>query len=156
MTEIRHPLPDVYAAGQPSAGQLASLAGEGVRTVINLRAPTEPAEFDEAVEAGRLGVRYVSIPIAGSQDVTPETAAQFSRELEKARRLGSVLVHCASANRVGAMLALDQCMSQNKPMADALSIGRAAGLTTLEPAVTEILVKRSIEQGAPHDLPPVV
>jgi len=143
MTEIRRPLPDVYAAGQPSAWQLASLADEGVRTVINLRGPTEPVEFDEAIEAGRLGLRYVSIPIAGPEDVTPETAARFSRELEEARCSGSVLVHCASANRVGAMLALDLCLSQNKPMADALSIGRAAGLTTLEPAVTDILAQLS-------------
>lgn len=143
MTDIRRPLPGVFAAGQPSPDQLASLAAEGVRTVINLRAPTEEAEFDEASEADRLGLRYVSIPVAGPQDVSAETAARFSREFEDARRVGGVLIHCASANRAGALLALDRGLTRNMPMAEALAVGRAAGLTTLEPAVTEILAQRS-------------
>lgn len=143
MTDIRRPLPGVFAAGQPSPAQLASLAAEGVRTVINLRAPTEQVEFDEPSEADRLGLRYVSIPVAGPQDVNTETAARFSRELEDAMRAGGVLIHCASANRAGAMLALDQVLTQNKSVADALTVGRAAGLTTLEPRVTEILGQRS-------------
>lgn len=143
MTDIRRPLPDVYASGQPSPDQLAALAAQGVRTVINLRAPTEQVEFDEALEAKKLGLRYVSIPIAGPQDVSTETASRFSGELADARRGGTVLVHCASANRVGAMLALDQAITQNQSASDALAIGRAAGLTTLEPKVTEVLSHRS-------------
>lgn len=143
MTSILRPLPGVFAAGQPSPGQLASLAAEGVRTVINLRAPTEQVEFDEASEAGNLGLRYVSIPVAGPQDVNAETAARFSRELEDAARAGGVLVHCASANRVGALLALDHGLTRKMPIADALAVGRAAGLTTLEPTVTEVLGQRS-------------
>lgn len=143
MTDIRRPLPGVFAAGQPSPTELASLAAEGVRTIINLRAPNEQVEFDEAREAKSLGLRYVSIPISGPDDVSAQTAARFSRELEEAQRAGDVLVHCASANRVGAMLALDQVLSRDKPVADALDVGRAAGLTTLEPKVTEILAQRS-------------
>jgi uncharacterized protein (TIGR01244 family) len=143
MTDIRRPLPGIFAAGQPSPAELASLAAEGVRTIINLRAPTEQVEFDEAREANTLGLRYVSIPIAGLQDVSVETAARFSQELEEAQRAGDVLVHCASANRAGAMLALDQVLAQDKPVADALDIARAAGLTTLEPRVAEVLDERS-------------
>lgn len=146
MTDIRCPLPGIFAAGQPSPAQLASLAAEGVRTVINLRAPTEQVEFDEASEADRLGLRYVSIPVAGPQDVNAETAARFSRELEDATRAGGVLVHCASANRVGALLALDQGLTRNQPVADALAVGRAGGLTTLEAKVTEVLGRRSDRQ----------
>jgi uncharacterized protein (TIGR01244 family) len=142
MTDIRRPLPGVLTAGQPSPAQLASLAAEGVRTVINLRAPTEQVEFDEAREAKSLGLHYVSIPIAGPQDVGEETVARFSQELGKARHAGDVLIHCGSANRVGAMLALDQALTQNQSLADALALGRAAGLTTLEPKVTEILSQR--------------
>lgn len=139
MTEIRRPLPGVLAAGQPNPEQLAALAAAGVRTVINLRLPTEQIEFDETSEARNLGLRYVLIPIAGPQDVSEESAALFSRELEKARRAGDVLVHCASANRVGAMLALDQFLTHNRSVTASLEVGRAAGLTTLEPKVTEIL-----------------
>lgn len=143
MTDILRPVPGILAAAQPSPAQLASLAAEGVRTIINLREPNEQVEFDEAGEARSLGLRYVSMPIAGPQDVTPETAARFSRELEDARSTGDVLVHCASANRAGAMLALDQGLKHNKPVAEALAIGRAGGLTTLEAKVAEILGQRN-------------
>ena len=129
MTDIRRPLPDVYASGQPSPDQLATLAAEGVRTIINLRAPSEAVEFDEAREAESLGLRYVSIPIAGPEDVNTDTATQFCRELADARCEGGVLVHCASANRAGAMLALDQVMTHDQPVADAMAVARVAGLT---------------------------
>lgn len=135
--------PGLYASGQPSPDDLARLAKEGVRTVINLRAPTEPAGYDEAREAERLGLRYIAIPVAGAQDVTPETTARFSRELEQARRDGGVLVHCASANRVGALVALDHALHRGMPSPEALALGRKAGLTSLEPHVAGLLERHA-------------
>ena len=60
---------DHYASGQPTPAQLAELAHQGVRTVINLRTPDEPMEYDEAAEATRLGLQYVALPIAGAADL---------------------------------------------------------------------------------------
>lgn len=131
--------PGLYASGQPSPEDLAGLEARGVRTVINLRAPGEPVGYDEAREAERLGLRYVSIPVAGPGDLTPETTTRFSEVLEEAGRHGAVLVHCASANRVGALIALEQGLNRGSPREDALSLGRAAGLTTLEPLVESLL-----------------
>lgn len=139
MTEFRRPLDDVYAAGQPAPGELASLARDGVRTVINLRAANEPVDYDEEHEVQRLGMRYVAVPVAGAEDLTQATVQRFSTELEQARRLGSVLVHCASANRVGALLALDRGLTRGAPDDEALALGRAAGLDSLEPVVTQML-----------------
>lgn len=131
--------PGLYASGQPSPADLAGLVARGVRTVINLRAPGEPIGYDEGHEVERLGLRYVSMPVAGPEDVTPETTARFSEILEEAVHHGAVLVHCASANRVGALIALDQGLSRGSSLEDALSLGRAAGLTTLEPLVESLL-----------------
>ena len=139
MTEIRRPAPDVHAAGQPSPEQLAALAHDGVRTVINLRAPDEPNDFDEAAVAETLGLRYVRIPVSGPGDVTRDTVEIFSRELERAREEGDVLVHCASANRVGALLALDHGLTRGAPREAALELGRAGGLVSLEPVVDDLL-----------------
>ena len=139
MTEIRRPAPGIHAAGQPTPDQLAALAGDGVRTVINLRAPDEPTEFDEAAVAEALGLRYVCIPVSGPGDVTHDTVEIFSRELERARDEGDVLVHCASANRVGALLALDHGLTRGASREDALSLGRAGGLVSLEPVVDDLL-----------------
>src|SRR5688500_3903642 len=114
-------------------------AAAGVRTVINLRASDEALGFDEEQEVGRLGMRYVAFPIAGPQDVTSEAAARFSRELDRATTDGPTLLHCASANRVGALVALERGLIRGGSIGEALCAGRAAGLTTLEPHVTELL-----------------
>lgn len=141
MTPILRPRQDLFAAGQPTPAQLASLAQEGVRTVINLRAPAEPVEFDEAAEAARLGMDYVCIPVAGPQDLTQETVDRFSRALARAREQGPVLVHCASANRAGALLAMDHALCQGGTCDDALLLGRQAGLTGLEAAVHGLILQ---------------
>lgn len=135
--------PGLHAGGQPTPDDLARLAADGVRTVINLRAPSEPIDFDEAREARRLGLRYVTVPVAGPHDVTPDTVARFSRELDQARSHGAVLLHCASGNRVGALVALDQALTRGQPADAALAIGRSAGLTSLEPLVTTLLGQRA-------------
>lgn len=129
---------DHYACGQPTAAQLAGLAREGVRTVINLRGPAEPVEYDEAAEAARLGLRYVELPITGPADLDRERVRAFGRMLDEARREGGVLIHCATSNRVGAMVALDEALNRGRPLQDAIAHGRAAGLASLEPAVTAL------------------
>lgn len=127
-----------YAGGQPTPEQLADLARAGVRTVVNLRGPSESAGYDEAAEAGRLGLRYVAMPITGATDLDRERVREFGRVLDEARREGGVLVHCASANRVGALVALDEALNRGCPLGEALERGRAAGLSALEPAVVAL------------------
>ena len=129
----------LYSSGQPSPSELAAFAAAGVRTVINLRSPDEPCGFDEAREVERLGMRYVAMPIAGPADVTPSAAARLSRELDQARGQGATLIHCASANRAGALVALDGGLVRGLPRDKALAAGRAAGLSSLEPLVVALL-----------------
>jgi uncharacterized protein (TIGR01244 family) len=128
----------LYAGGQPTPGDLARLAGDGVRTVINLRAPTEPTDFDEASESLRLGIRYVQSPLSGAEDLDRALVERFGCALDTARAEGGVLIHCASSNRVGAMVALDGMLNRGQPLGAALKRGRAAGLGSLEPAVVAL------------------
>lgn len=128
----------LYAAGQPTPADLARLAREGVRTVINLRAPEEPVDYDEAAEVARLGLAYATLPIGGAADLDRERVRRFGALLDGARRDGGVLIHCASSNRVGAMVALDEMLNRGTPLASALERGRSAGLKTLEPAVVAV------------------
>lgn len=136
-----------YAGGQPTPVQLAELAREGVRTVINLRAPDEPTEYDEAAEAARLGLRYVALPITGAADLDRERVREFGQALDEARRAGSVLIHCASSNRVGAMVALDEALNRGCPLDAALERGRDAGLKALEPAVVAVFFGSASKMG---------
>lgn len=130
---------DHYASGQPTATHLAELARQGVRTVINLRTSDEPVEYDEPALAAQLGLDYVSLPIAGAADLDSARVRRFGLALDQARRKGGVLIHCASSNRVGAMVALDLALNRGGSLQAALARGRAAGLGTLEPAVVDLV-----------------
>ena len=127
------PRPGLHTGGQPSRDDLARLQAEGVRTVIDLRAPQEDRGYDQAAEVRRLGMDYIALPIAGKDDITPANAAALHALLKE--RDGEVLLHCASGNRVGALLALARARVDGASGEDALQFGRAAGLGSLEPVV---------------------
>ncbi len=96
------PIPGMATGGQPDSTTLAKLAAHGFKTVLDLRAPQEARGFDEVAAANALGLRYVAMP------VTPETLADSTfdgfRSLLQTQGAESIFVHCASGNRVGAML----------------------------------------------------
>jgi uncharacterized protein (TIGR01244 family) len=130
--KFAEPYAGLYTGGQPDARDLAQLHSDGVRTVIDLRATGEERGFDEAAEVARLGMTYVPLPIAGKDDITPENADALQALL---REYGDgTLLHCASGNRVGALLALGAARS-GASREDAMALGRRAGLKSLEPVV---------------------
>lgn len=135
-TDFTQPQPGLHTGGQPSQEDLARLKSEGVRTIIDLRGPQEDRGYDEAAEARRLGLEYIALPIPGKDDISPEKAKALG-ELLKAQD-GDVLLHCASGNRVGALLALD-AVARGASREEALELGRKAGLKSLEPVVVERL-----------------
>lgn len=139
MTGIQKFDTDLYSAGQPTVEDLADAAAKGIRTVINLRGPEEPVAFDERAKVQQLGLGYVSLPIAGAQDLGRGTIETFARELQQARRVGPVLIHCGSSNRVGAAIALQRGWLEGCNAREALASGRSAGLAGLEPVVANLL-----------------
>lgn len=139
MTGIQQFEADLYSAGQPSMEDLAEAAAKGIRTVINLRGSEEPVAFDERAEVQRLGLRYITVPIAGAQDLGRATIELFARELKQARLSGPVLIHCGSGNRVGAAIALQRGWIEGCTAQEALASGRSAGLASLEPVVANLL-----------------
>lgn len=133
----RQPLPRVYSAGQPGPGEWTAIASRGVTTVIDLRPEAERPGRDEAAEVRAAGLAYRQIAVAGTRDLTPEAAHALWQAIEAAP--GKVLVHCASGNRAGALLAIAAAREGGVAPEQALDIGRAAGMTGLEPHVREVL-----------------
>lgn len=133
------PYDGVWSAGQPSPAQLQAIASAGVSTVINLRpnAEMEACGIDERALVESLGMKYVVIPVSGPGSLQPETARAFDAALREAGT--PVLVHCGSGNRVGALFALRAAWVQGVAPAQAVALGRAAGMTALEPAIRGIL-----------------
>lgn len=130
--------PELITGSQPSQTDLEKLKAAGVTTVINLRGSGEDAGFDEAAAAKALGLRYISIPIAGAADITADNAAKLDAAMRNSD--GKMLVHCASSNRVGALLAL-RAAAAGQSVEEAMAFARSAGLTStsLEQVVRERL-----------------
>ena len=132
-------LDGLCTGGRPAPEHLAKAADLGVKVVVNLCPPAESPGFDEAAVVASLGMSYVNIPVAGAGDLTPANVALLAAALEGHGEQHRALLHCASGNRVGAMLALKAKQIDGKSTAEALDIGRAAGLKGLEPVVMQLL-----------------
>lgn len=133
---LLRPRDGLVVAGQPATGDWAALAASGIRTVINLRPQAELQGRDERAEVAAAGMRYVELPVSGPADITSENAAALSRLLAQAD--GPVLVHCASGNRVGGLLAVAMAQS-GMPVSAALDFGRSAGMKSIEGRTREVI-----------------
>ncbi len=133
-----HPDPGTICCGRMDAIALAAAKAAGVSRVIDLLPENERAGFDEAAACAALQLDYAWLPIAGAADLSRENIAAFDRLLA-AVPAPRVLVHCASGNRVGALYALRASWLQGKSPLQALALGRAHGLTKLEPVVAQLL-----------------
>jgi protein tyrosine phosphatase (PTP) superfamily phosphohydrolase (DUF442 family) len=124
------PLPWLIVAGQPTATQLGQLHGAGVRTVIDLRDPTEPRPFDEPGQVRALGMTYVNAPVVSG--ALSDAAMQHVLGALRAANRTPSLLHCNSANRTGgpliAYLMLDEGMEEQ----DAVDVAMRSGLRSAE------------------------
>lgn len=128
------PRPGLYTGGTPSPAQLEALAARGVATVIDLRTGDEIGREDPvAVTARSLGMDYVRLPVTGAEDLTPARIEHLRSALDNSR--GRVLLHCVDGDRAGALLALMAHQEEGLSRRAALSLGRRAGLSSLEPDV---------------------
>ena len=131
------PVDGLTAAGQPDEVALKAFADAGYVAVVDMRAPEEDRGMaDEPGVVEALGLDYVAFPISGEDAINFDTARQLDALLESYD--GPVLVHCASSNRVGALLALRESLRGADKDA-AVAYGKGAGLTRLEPRVREVL-----------------
>lgn len=138
LPQVSFPAAHRVASGRLQASDVALLKDAGIRQVIDLSADSETPDFDEAAAMRKAGIDYHNLPIHGARDLTLDSLAQFDQLLRHAGTQ-ETLVHCASSNRVGAMIALRAAMIQGQPIDAALQEGRRWGLKNMEPAVRERL-----------------
>ena len=138
LPNMRQPQQNRIVSGAIDAADLGRLRAAGIKHVINLRTAEESSGFDEAGIAAGLGLDYHSIPIKGAQSLTQENAAQLDRLLTQ---VGDepTLVHCASGNRVGALIAVRAAWLNGQSTEAAIAEGKRWGLTSLEGAVRTAL-----------------
>jgi len=120
---------DLFIAGQPTERALREMKALGVTTVINLRSPEEMGRigFDEPALIAELGMKYVYIPMRGTEALpySPAGLRAFAEAMKAAN--GKVLLHCTIAWRAshlwGAYL-----IEQGVPVAQVLEHTRAINL----------------------------
>lgn len=128
------------ASGAIDAADLGHLRAAGVRHVINLRTEEEAQGFAEAQIATGLGIQYHSIPIKDGESLTLENARKLDEALKQAGE-DLTLVHCASSNRVGALIAVREAWIKGEPVDAAVAEGKRWGLAGLEGTVRSLLEK---------------
>jgi uncharacterized protein (TIGR01244 family) len=119
------PEPGMLSAGQPKPEQIRELAQAGYKTVIDLRPPEEPRGFAEPQAVEAAGLAYVNLPVT-LQTLDGATLDRFLATMRTAER--PVVVHCASANRVGGLYYAWLVLEKGMPAAAALEKAKGAGL----------------------------
>lgn len=137
MINAASPTTNLMTGGQPSLEDLKLLADNGTKVVVNLRTKGEFNRYKEKIEVEKLGMKYVSIEIDGSDGITLENVKMLDAALNNLEQ--PALVHCASSNRVGGLLAYRAFKFQNQSASDALSFGKSAGMRSTEKRVRKLL-----------------
>ncbi len=125
-----HTLGGIFLASQPSEVELAELSDGGIKTVLDLRPAAEDRGYDEAQRAGELGLEYLNLPIGGADDLTDEVFDRARGIFERGQR--PMLVHCKSANRVGALWLAWRATDGGLTLEEALAEAKLVGLKSEE------------------------
>lgn len=138
--------PQGYTGGQPSKDDFEELIKKGVQHVVNLRPPTEGPDFNEANITTAYGMAYYNIPIANAEDLTHENVNILEKVFQRVRKNETLFIHCASSNRVGALMALHNAWVQGARASEALNTGEKWGLGSLWAPVQQWLQDEEDEE----------
>ena len=127
MADIRQVTDDFAVAPQLDPRDMADVAAQGFKLVINNRpdgeAPGQPTslEMQKSVEAA--GMAYRHIPVVGS----PQPSQVEAVRVAVAEADGPVLAFCRSGTRSIVTWSLGETLSGGHSRGELVSLGRAAG-----------------------------
>lgn len=122
-----HTYAGIFLASQPSPDDFEQAKAGGVRTVVNLRHPSE-IDFDERALVASLGIAYHEPAWNGVDELTDDVLDRNRALLRTAER--PLLLHCASSNRVGAVWLAYRLLDEDAPIEQALAEAKEVGLKT--------------------------
>lgn len=132
----------VWLGSAPTRGDLELAARRGVRTVIDLSAPTEQLDYDVAAVCRELGLRYESPDLEGDGRLTSEHVDRFLDEM--VRGMGApVLVFCGDGSRSSMLYAIHRVLYEGVPLDEALADARRGGMT---PGEQETFVREQVQR----------
>jgi uncharacterized protein (TIGR01244 family) len=141
-TERVHAFDGIFLASQPEPDDLKAARDAGVKTVVNLRKGDE-LKWDEKAVIEGLGLEYHSVPFGTAAELTDDVFTE-TRKLLADTSKRPLLLHCASANRVGVVWLVHRVVDDGVPYEKALEEAKAAGLKAapLEEKAREYIEKQ--------------
>jgi uncharacterized protein (TIGR01244 family) len=119
----------VACGGATEIAALEGLKSDGFKAIINLRQATENgANIEEnRARATALGLKYIHIPFNGASPENKTVDDFLAVISDKANQ--PVYIHCASANRVGAVWLVKRVVQDGWTVEKATQEAKAIGLT---------------------------
>ncbi|MEQ8465372.1 beta-lactamase hydrolase domain-containing protein [Coleofasciculus sp. E1-EBD-02] len=113
------------ATNQVTPEQLQQAAQEGVKSVLNLRSPSEEGfASDEQQQAEAAGLQYVNIPVKPDA-LTEELASQVLQQIEELPK--PAVIHCKSGLRSGMMALMYVATREGMTAEQAMDKGKSMG-----------------------------
>ncbi len=122
--------------GQPTPEHLKTIHEAGYRMIVTLRTDGERGDEGEQAAVERMGLKYVSIPVAGAEGLTEDNARALDEALGGVDVLPAV-VHCSTGQRVSALLGLKAFVVDRMSAAAAIDLAKSLGMKEFEAALRE-------------------
>jgi protein tyrosine phosphatase (PTP) superfamily phosphohydrolase (DUF442 family) len=122
--------------GQPTHEQLKAIHEAGYRMIVTLRTDAERGDEGEEAAVERMGLKFVSIPVAGAAGLTEDNARALDEALGEQDVLPAV-VHCSTGQRVSALLGLKAFVVDRMSAAAAIDLAKSLGMKKFEAALRE-------------------
>lgn len=120
-----------------TAEHIQAVADQGIHVVISLL-PSSESKVDEATLVPAAGMAFINVPIANASELTPSNVQNVADALKKVEGK-NVLIHCASGNRVGAVMALKAAWIDGMSPSESVSVGQSYGLSSLSSQVKTLI-----------------
>ena len=118
--------PQFCTGGQPRMEHFARLKQDGVKTVLNLRQPSEHRADEERQAVEAAGLKYVNIPVNYQQP--SETSVDEFLKITDDPVNRPMFIHCTAAIRVGAFWMIRRVLRDGMSVDAALEEARRVGL----------------------------
>ncbi len=123
-----HSFGKTMLCGQPSAAEFSEAKKRGIKTVITLREKTE-IDWDEAAALRQLGLNFYQLGFRAPDSLTPAIIEKTVTIMGDPKSM-PVMLHCASANRVGALWLAHRVLNDKIDIETARKEAKTVGLRT--------------------------
>ena len=123
-----HACGTLLLAGQPTEEDLTKIREAGIQRLITLRTDGE-VNWDEAELARQAGLEFVAVPFRSPDTLTDAVFDEIRALLQESGKTATML-HCGSANRVGAVWLAYRVLDEGIDVDQALAEAKRVGLRT--------------------------